>query len=81
MDKQLKEQGENTRSGVYGFIVDFITSNGYSPSIREIADGVGRSTATVHDQLIMLEQMNMIRTQEKKSRTISLVGFKFRKKT
>lgn len=78
MNQRAKEQGENTRSSIYEFIVDFITSNGFSPSVREIAEGIGvKSTSTVHDQLFMLEQMGMIRTQGRKSRTISVVGYGF----
>ena len=78
MEAQIIKQGENTRSSVYEFIVDFITSNGFSPSMREIANGTGiKSTATVHEHLFMLEQMGMIRTQGRKSRTISVVGYGF----
>ena len=34
MRKYLTEQGNNTRRSIYRFIVEFITSNGYSPSLR-----------------------------------------------
>ena len=81
MDKQLTEQGNNTRRSIYGFIVEFITTNGYSPSIREIAEGTGiKSTSTVKEQLYMLERLGKIRTQEFKPRTISLVGWEYVKK-
>lgn len=80
MCKQLTEQGNNTRRSIYGFIVDFITTNGYSPSIREIAEGTGiKSTSTVRDQLYMLERLGKIHTQESKPRTISVVGYAYRK--
>ena len=76
--KELTEQGNNTRSSIYSFIVDFITTYGYSPSLREIAEGTGiASTSTVKEQLYMLERLGKIRTQEYKSRTISLVGYKY----
>ena len=78
MEKQLREKGNKTRSSIYGFIVDFITTNGYSPSIREIAEGTGiGSTATVHDHLYLLEQLGKIHTQEGKPRTISVSGYKY----
>lgn len=81
MDNQLREKGNNTRRSIYGFIVEFITTNGYSPSIREIAEGTGiKSTSTVKEQLYMLERLGKIHTQEFKPRTISLVGYEFRKK-
>lgn len=80
MDKQLREKGNNTRHSIYGFIVEFITSNGYSPSIREIAEGTGiKSTSTVRDQLYMLERLGKIHTQGFKPRTISVVGYGYRK--
>lgn len=78
---ELIEQGNNTRRSIYGFIVEFITTNGYSPSFREIADGTGiKAISTVRDQLYMLEKLGKIHTQEFKPRTISLVGYEFRKK-
>lgn len=80
MDKRLVEQGNNTRSSIYGFIVDFITTHGYSPSLREIADGTDiKSISTVRDQLYMLEKLGKVQTQEFKPRTISLVGYKYTK--
>lgn len=80
MGRQLTEQGNNTRRSIYGFIVEFITTNGYSPSIREIAEGTGiKSTSTVRDQLYMLERLEKIHTQEFKPRTISVVGYEYRK--
>ena len=81
MDKRLVEQGINTRRSIYGFIVDFITTHGYSPSLREIAEGTGiKSISTVRDQLYMLEELGKIHTQEFKPRTISLTGYEFVKK-
>lgn len=77
MDKQQSEYGNSTMRNIYGFIVVFMTSHGYSPSFKEIAEGTGiRSTATIHDQLLMLEQLGLIHTHGK-ARTISLVGYKF----
>ena len=78
--KELTEQGNNTRSSIYGFIVDFITIHGYSPSLREIADGTGiKAISTVRDHLYMLEKLGKIHTQEFKPRTISLVGYRYMK--
>lgn len=80
MDKQLKEQGGKTKNSVYGFIVEFMTTHGYSPSIKEIAEGTGiKSTSTVREHLIILEQVGKIHTRACSPRTISLVGYELRK--
>ena len=76
----MEEQGNNTRNSIYGIIVDFIVTNGYSLSLREIVDGTGmKSISSVKDQLFMLECLGKIHTQEFKARTISIVGYEFRK--
>ena len=63
---------------VYQFIVDFITNNGYSPSVREISKGTGiKSTSSVYDYLLVLKKIGKINMEENKSRTISLTGYKF----
>ena len=78
MDKRTETQGIETRKKIYDFIIAFITKNGYSPSIREICSGTNiKSTSTVYRQLLVLEKMGMIRTKMSKSRTISVVGYKF----
>ena len=78
MDKVLREQGNETRQRMYDFIVEFMTKNGYSPSIREIAEGIGlKSVSNVYDHLTILEQHGKIKMEEGKPRTISLVGYKF----
>jgi len=44
---------------IYDFICDFYETNGYSPSVREICDGVGlKSTATVHAHIENLKKFN-----------------------
>lgn len=70
--------GKQNKRSVYGFVVEFIKSKGYSPSIREICKGTGiMSTATVRDHLNILKENGVINMEEGKSRTISLVGYKF----
>ena len=66
------------REKIYNFIVNFMTEKGYSPSIREIGDAVGlNSTSSVFNQLMNLQDDGLIKMQNGKSRTISLVGYKF----
>ena len=78
MDKRAEEQGIESRRRIYNFIIEFITKNGYSPSIREICSGTNiKSTSTVRRQLLVLGKMGMIRSTMNKSRTISAVGYKF----
>lgn len=78
MDKDLENKGVISRRRVYDFIVDFITKNGYSPSIREICEGTKlSSTSSVYAHLEMLETMGKIHMKKGKTRTISLVGYKF----
>lgn len=60
---------------VYQYIVKFISDNGYSPTVREIADGVGlASTSSVAGHLFKLEKYGMIRTKEYSPRTIVITG-------
>ena len=78
MENKFQNEGIETRRKIYDFLVKFITENGYSPSIREICEGTGlHSTSTIYKQLMTLEMMGKIHTKERKSRTISLVGFQF----
>ena len=66
------------REKIYNFIVNFMTENGYSPSIREIGDTIGlSSTSSVFNHLMNLQDDGLIKMQNGKSRTISLVGYKF----
>jgi repressor LexA len=46
---------------VYNFIVNFIKSRGYSPSLRDISGRFGFSSpATAHKYLVMLEDAGLI---------------------
>lgn len=57
---------------VYQFLATYIQQHGFSPSIREIAQGcyLGRSTAMRH--LAILEARGLIRREPGKSRSIVL---------
>ena len=62
------------RSEIFDFLVRYIDSHGYGPSVREICDAVElRSTATVHYHLRQLAEQGMIRIGDRKKRAISLV--------
>ena len=78
MNKRTEKQGIESRRKIYDFLIEFITTNGYSPSIREICNGTNiKSTSIVHRQLLVLEKLGLIRTKMSKSRTISVVGYKY----
>lgn len=77
MENGIIEKGTG-RERVYNFLVEYITQNGYAPSVREIADGTFiNSTASVHDCLQMLEIMGKIKIKKKTSRAIKVIGFEF----
>lgn len=59
---------------IFDYIKDFIKSNSYPPSIREIAHGVNlSSTATVHVHLKNLESKGYIKINTSKNRAIELI--------
>jgi repressor LexA len=61
------------RQNILDFIADFITSKGYSPSVRDIAKGCGIGSATVAQyHLNVLEKEGYIRRDSDVSRSISL---------
>lgn len=61
----------------YQFIIDFIKENGYSPSYREIANGVGCALSTVVGRLEKLVEFGMIEMKANVPRTISVVGYSY----
>lgn len=61
----------------YQFIINFIKENGYSPSYREIAKGVGCALSTVVSRLEKLVEFGMIEMQPNALRTIKVVGYQY----
>lgn len=62
------------QAAVLEFIKRVWDEKGYSPSVREICDGVGlKSTSTVHNHLKTLEELGYIRRNDSKQRAIELV--------
>jgi len=61
------------QSEILAFLSRFMADNGYPPSVREIAAGVGlRSTASVHYHLEALRRAGLIDMDGSKNRTICL---------
>lgn len=58
---------------IYVFVRDFIADHGYSPSYREIADGVGlRSTSTVLYHLDVLAKDGRVDYVRHSPRTVHI---------
>lgn len=77
MNRNLKKQGTEMKEKIYQFIVDYITENGFSPSIREISQAVNICTSNVLHHLTRLEIEGRIKTKPNSPRAISVVGYKF----
>jgi len=62
---------------IYNFIRRYIRKNGISPTLEEIAEGVGvASLATVHKHLNNMELKGVIQRESNRSRSIELIGNK-----
>lgn len=69
-----------TKQSVYEYIVEHITEKGYPPTVREIAEEVDRSIATIHTHLKTLKSMGLIDGEFEKARAIRVTGYEFVKK-
>jgi repressor LexA len=58
---------------ILNFIKAFIEKNSYSPIIREIADNFSISTKVAHDHVNALRRKGYIRSEYRKSRTITVI--------
>ena len=60
---------------IWGFLVEYVDSHGYPPTVREIGDAVGlASPSTVHAHLANLERAGLLRRDPTKPRALELVG-------
>jgi repressor LexA len=60
---------------IWGFLVDYVGSHGYPPTVREIGEAVGlASPSTVHAHLANLERAGLLRRDPTKPRALELVG-------
>jgi repressor LexA len=63
---------------IVDFIAQYIQKNGFSPTLREIAESIGVSSlATVHEHLQALERKNVIKRHEGTVRGIEMVDRTF----
>ena len=78
MGNKLSQRGNGTRQSIYDFIVEYVKKNGYAPTVREIGEAVSlKSTSSVFNHLISLEDEGKIVMKDKAPRAIRLVGYKF----
>ena len=67
---------------IVDYLAQYIQRNGYSPTLREIADALGVSSlATVHEHLQAIERKHVIRRHEGSARGIELIDRTFIKMT
>jgi repressor LexA len=60
---------------IWQFLVEYVDTHGYPPTVREIGDAVGlASPSTVHAHLANLERAGWLRRDPTKPRAIEIVG-------
>lgn len=65
---------EDSRKRIYDYISEYISRCGYSPTVREICNGVNlKSTSTVHHHLLTLVDNGLILMGNNKVRSIEIV--------
>ncbi|MEY4300689.1 MAG: LexA binding domain [Verrucomicrobiota bacterium] len=62
------------QADVLAFIEVFMMRNGFSPSIREISDGMGVQLQAIHTHLRKLRTAGAITFEDRKERTIQVVA-------
>jgi repressor LexA len=60
---------------IWNFLVEYVDSHGYPPTVREIGEEVGlASPSTVHAHLANLERAGLLRRDPTKPRALELLG-------
>ena len=60
---------------IWNYLVDYVDSHGYPPTVREIGERVGlASPSTVHAHLANLERAGLLRRDPTKPRALELIG-------
>lgn len=79
MKKELEEHGIELRERMYTFIIEYISENGFAPTIREIAQAVKISIGRVKHHLMKLEIEGRIKVKENSPRAIKVLAYEYRK--
>lgn len=65
---------------ILDYLTEFIQTNGYAPSYREIAEYFGlSSTATVHEHVKSLEDKGLISSTHNVARSLEIANYRFGK--
>jgi repressor LexA len=64
------------QSDVLAFIETFMMRNGFSPSVREISEGMSVQLQAIHTHLQKLRTAGAITFEDRKARTIQVVARK-----
>lgn len=73
MNTKLIEQGQNRRAAILGFVRAYVGRRGYSPTVAEIAAGVGLASGSgMRQHLERLERDGYLTVQPRTSRSIVL---------
>src|SRR6266536_3934479 len=67
--------GERQRRRILGFVQEFGRREGYSPSYREIAEGLGLAVSTVSYHVSVLQNEGSLSREPGQPRTITEPGF------
>jgi len=69
----LSERLTELQLNILEFICEFVTKNGYSPTLAEIGSGVGCAKSTVHYNLKKLKELGLILWDSNISRNVRVV--------
>ena len=63
----------NKQAEILEYLRQFLSENGYAPSVREICAAVGlRSTSSVHYHLSLLKRRGLFEMEDNKNRTVTV---------
>ena len=69
--KRYKKGTEKTRVAILDFMQDYMEKYKIPPTVREIADALGHSSSTIHNQLMnLIADGILVQTSAGKSRNI-----------
>lgn len=62
-----------TQKKTFMVIENFIRLNGFPPTIKELAEALGISHSSAHEQVVQLAQKGFIKRDQKKARSIVIL--------
>ncbi|HHU12979.1 MAG TPA: transcriptional repressor LexA [Clostridiaceae bacterium] len=78
--KFTKANVDDTVELVYNYITEYIKTNGFSPTVRDLCKGTGiRSTSTIHAHLKRLRDSGRIDMEAGKRRALTIAAFEQQK--